>query len=61
MAVAERLAVLVPQALQALRPQALPVRRAEPGVRHEGMPGQHPEAPDRALPADAAVVAAAFN
>ena len=54
----ERLAVLVPQAL---RPQALPVRRAEPGVRHEATPGGHPEAPDRALPADVAVVAAAFN
>ena len=44
-----------------LRPQALQGRRAEQGGPHEATPGVHPEAPDRALPADAAVVAAAFN
>jgi hypothetical protein len=55
---AERLAVPVPPAL---RRQALQGRRAEQGGPHEATPGVHPEAPDRALPADAAVVAAAFN
>jgi hypothetical protein len=40
---------------------AVEVLRAERVARHEAMPGAHPEAPERPLPADAAVVAAAFN
>ena len=58
MAAEGRLAVPVPRAL---RPQALQVLRAERGGRHEATAGGHPEARERPLPADAAVVAAAFN
>ena len=65
MAAEERLAVPAPRAL---RRQALQVLPAELVVvvarrvgRHEAMAAVHQEAAERPLPADAAVVAAAFN